>query len=69
MNGECLHTGPDCPAYEPRTVLWALGIDTPSPARQPTAIQRRIEAAWRLAPLPGRLSTDGLRGRGDLAAA
>ncbi len=65
----CDHADPTCPSWQCRTTLWALGIGTPAPARQPTAIERRVDAAWRMAPLPGRLGAHGLRARGDLAAA
>ncbi len=65
----CDHIDPStCPSWECRAVLPALGIETP-PSRRSSAISRRIDAAWRLEPLPGRLVSAGLRGRGDLAAA
>lgn len=65
----CDHTDPDtCPGFACWEILRVRGIDVSS-ERQPSALERRIAAAWRMEPLPGRLSTGGLRGRGDLAAA
>lgn len=64
----CNHSDTTCPSWQCRTTLWALGIEPP-PSRRSSAIARRIDLAWRLEPLPGRLASDRLRGRGDLAAA
>ncbi len=64
----CDHTTRRCPSWACRQVLAERGV-TSAPGRPQSMTARRVEAAWRMAPLPGRLASHGLRARGDLATA